>query len=245
MELTEQGRRILEVLVEQLQVVEPSDWRTYLGYKDAHDALGLEKTAMTWGRSLQNQGLNDLADWVQHHGLPGITGVIVDKQIERPGPGYFAIYGRAEEDEEFWAEETVRCASFDWSRHVAGELIRPAVDLVEAPGRAEYTILRVIRDTKLAVKVKELNSYLCQLCNISLEMPAGKLYAEAHHLKPLGAPHNGPDVIENMVCVCPNCHAKLDYGAIRLKLTDVKTNEGHAIGQEYVEYHNTIVCGTT
>ena len=31
-----------------------------------------------------------------------------------------------------------------------------------------------------------------------------------------GIPHNGPDKLENMICVCPNCHVLLDFGVIRL-----------------------------
>jgi predicted restriction endonuclease len=59
------------------------------------------------------------------------------------------------------------------------------------------------------------------------------LYAEAHHIKPLGAPHNGPDVRANILCVCPNDHVLLDYGAIKLYGNHLKE-----VGQEYIDYHN-------
>lgn len=59
------------------------------------------------------------------------------------------------------------------------------------------------------------------------------LYAEAHHVKPLGSPHNGYDVRENILCVCPNHHVLLDYGAIKLDKKDFEN-----IDEEYVQYHN-------
>jgi putative restriction endonuclease len=37
------------------------------------------------------------------------------------------------------------------------------------------------------------------------------------HIRPLGAPHNGPDVKENIIiCLCPNHHVLFDSGAITL-----------------------------
>ena len=38
----------------------------------------------------------------------------------------------------------------------------------------------------------------------------GRRHAEICHIKPLGRPHNGPDVPENILCLCPNCHVLLD-----------------------------------
>ena len=61
----------------------------------------------------------------------------------------------------------------------------------EAP-RRETTVLRIVRDTKQARRIKELYDYRCQICGIRLEGLAGP-YAEAAHIRPLGAPHNGPD----------------------------------------------------
>jgi len=45
------------------------------------------------------------------------------------------------------------------------------------------------------------------------EHPAGP-YAEAAHIRALGLPHNGPDVLENLLCLCPNDHVRFDAGAI-------------------------------
>lgn len=80
------------------------------------------------------------------------------------------------------------------------------------PCRKETTILRIVRDTKQAQRIKELYDYCCQVCCVRLEGTAGP-YAEAAHIRPLGIPHNGSDSIDNLLCLCPNHHVLFDYGA--------------------------------
>ena len=63
-------------------------------------------------------------------------------------------------------------------------------------------------------------------------------YAEAHHLQPLGGDHHGPDVIENIICVCPNHHALLDYFAISLSDIKIERHPEHSVGGVYLTYHN-------
>ncbi len=119
-----------------------------------------------------------------------------------------------------------------------------AIDLAEPKGteRALSQTYRIIRDTEIARWVKYAHEYRCQICGISVQLLGDQLYAEAHHIKPLGDPHNGPDVVENIICVCPNHHAQLDYGAIALDKAKLISVPGHVIGDEYVDYHNTVVC---
>lgn len=121
--------------------------------------------------------------------------------------------------------------------------IPQASDTTE-PTRANRTnayISRVVRDTKLSQRIKVFHEYKCQICQVSLELSDGLRYAEAHHIKPLGMPHNGPDIAANLICVCPNHHALLDYGAIKLDKAELSFRQGHDIGDEYIEYHNTAI----
>ncbi|HEY9624539.1 MAG TPA: YDG/SRA domain-containing protein [Crinalium sp.] len=83
------------------------------------------------------------------------------------------------------------------------------------PRRQETTILRIVRDTKQARRIKTLYDYCCQVCGIRLESNAGP-YAEAAHIRPLGIPHNGSDSINNLLCLCPNHHVLFDYGAFSI-----------------------------
>jgi 5-methylcytosine-specific restriction enzyme A len=100
---------------------------------------------------------------------------------------------------------------------------------------------RIIRDTKVGAWVKLAHEYQCQICGISLQLDSGQFYAEAHHIKPLGNGHNGPDVVENVICVCPNHHVLLDYGAIIIDKSILHLVEGHEVNDEYIEYHNTVI----
>ena len=49
---------------------------------------------------------------------------------------------------------------------------------------------------------------------------------------------HSPDSVENLICVCPNHHAMLDYGAIRLDASQLKCVPGHAIATKFIKYHN-------
>jgi hypothetical protein len=114
-----------------------------------------------------------------------------------------------------------------------------AFDLeVPSTERVESTIYRILRDTAKALYVKNLHNYQCQVCGHTIKLPAGKRYAEAHHIRPLGTPHNGPDVIENILCLCPNHHAELDYGVSAITVSALRDSKGHSIALQYINYHN-------
>ena len=100
---------------------------------------------------------------------------------------------------------------------------------------------RIIRDTEISRRVKALYAYRCQICGYTIDLGSGKLYAEAHHIMPLGSKHNGPDIVENIMCVCPNHHVLLDYGAIPISQTNLRTASGHIFSEAYINYHNTTI----
>jgi hypothetical protein len=114
-----------------------------------------------------------------------------------------------------------------------------AADIAEPPKRISTETYRILRDTKLVIEIKKSHGFQCQVChNPPLKLNDAKLYAEGHHIKPLGSPHDGTDVRENILCVCPNCHVLLDYGAIDLNLDQLSNSSAHTIGREYIDYHN-------
>ena len=98
-----------------------------------------------------------------------------------------------------------------------------------------------IRNAALAKQIKKLYGFRCQLCGESVSLAGGAKYAEVHHLKRLGSPHNGPDVIENMLCVCPNHHVQLDYGAIPLRIADLNIALDHGDVDKFIAYHNSFI----
>jgi predicted HNH restriction endonuclease len=115
-----------------------------------------------------------------------------------------------------------------------------ATDIHEPPEttRIETTIYRILRDTVLSREIKIAWQFKCQLCSKTIQLPDGSFYAEAHHVKPLGRPYNGPDTRDNILCVCPTCHVLLDYRAIRLDQSQIPN-----ISTAYVDYHNNEIYG--
>lgn len=113
----------------------------------------------------------------------------------------------------------------------------------EPTPRYEATTSRLIRDTAVTRDVKSLYKYRCQVCDVQLHGPAG-LYAEAAHIRPLGAPHHGPDILANVLCLCPNHHVLFDLGAFAiaedLTLLGLPGNllykPQHQIGLDFLAY---------
>ena len=113
-----------------------------------------------------------------------------------------------------------------------------AFDLAPPTSRVETKVSRIVRDTALSNRVKALHSYECQICGHTIILADGSRYAEGHHIRPLGSPHDGPDVLENIVCLCPNHHAVCDLGAVRLLISELRLAKGHRLNQRFLDYHN-------
>jgi putative restriction endonuclease len=107
------------------------------------------------------------------------------------------------------------------------------------------TILRIVRDTKIAHDIKKLYSYECQVCGIFLATKSGR-YAEGAHIKPLGKPHNGNDNSDNLICLCPNHHVLFDKGAFSIldnfelignAKGKLKVSANHKLDKSNLQYH--------
>jgi putative restriction endonuclease len=92
-------------------------------------------------------------------------------------------------------------------------------------------------------RIKAFYDYWCQMCGTRLEGLGGP-YAEAAHIRPLGAPHHGPDTLDNKLCLCPNYHVLFDHGGVGIgedlsligdedRLT---VQPRHRISQEHLRY---------
>jgi hypothetical protein len=240
LQLDAEAQRLLALLVSVLPNARPEDPRSFITYKAVHTQLGLQLLGSTYGESLKVQGLTSLADWTAQTSKPAITGLIIDGTLLMPGPGYFDLFRRGRDDFAWWAGEISRSKGFNWSPYLpaAAPPSPPnAIDLA-SPERQETTVYRILRDTLLARQIKQLHNFECQICGHTILLPGGDRYAEAHHIQPLGEPHNGPDHEGNIVCVCPNHHAELDYGARSLNITTLRRATGHTVDSRYVDYHN-------
>lgn len=106
--------------------------------------------------------------------------------------------------------------------------------------RKPRNIDSIVRNQNLVRKVKGIRDNTCQICESKLKIGPNSYYSEVHHIKPLGKPHNGPDTIGNMLCVCPNCHKKLDYGFILIEV-ELANLPKHKIEKKFIQYHNNRV----
>ena len=113
-------------------------------------------------------------------------------------------------------------------------------------------INRLNRNVRLREEIKAIYDFKCQVCGIYLEKPHGAIAIGAH-IKGLGEPHNGPDVLENMLCLCPNHHDQFDSFSFyvdpkTLHICGLKGFEGqkirlskkHKLDPEFLEYHKDL-----
>jgi hypothetical protein len=107
----------------------------------------------------------------------------------------------------------------------------------EPVSKREVTTYQHNRESKYADQIKKLYRYRCQICGTVVESEDGDRYAEAHHVKPLAA--GGFDLVDNMVCVCPNCHVKLHLGFIDYDLNSLNMHTSHSIAEDNFLFHKT------
>ncbi len=121
------------------------------------------------------------------------------------------------------------------------------------PGLVENKVRVRLRNTLLAIEIKRRYNDTCQICGVPVPLCPPRFFAEGHHLKPLGNGHEGPDVAENIIVLCPNHHVMFDAGAAAIepdtaRVVHLKAGvfdsrcrlqvaDWHYIAPEYVSYH--------
>ena len=122
----------------------------------------------------------------------------------------------------------------------------------ESPSRVTSTTNRIQRNVKVSEKVKGIYNHRCQVCDAFLPSPSGPIAIGAH-IQGLGRPHNGPDIIENMLCLCPNHHDQFDnfsyyidpvnleiVGLDDFKGKKINIDKRHKINSEFLQYHKEL-----
>jgi|TARA_B100001971_G_C18204866_1_gene546919 putative restriction endonuclease len=118
--------------------------------------------------------------------------------------------------------------------------------------RTRSSVNRVNRDPSLSERVKQIYKFRCQVCDQYLEKPSGAIAVGAH-IKALGHPHDGPDHLSNLLCLCPNHHAQFDafsffvdettleiMGSADLKGKKLSVSKKHKIDSEFFGYHRSL-----
>jgi hypothetical protein len=223
--LSQQGEKILQLLVDKIREgrFTPDVPESYLGYGEAHGMLGLEVRGHA-GRSLRDQGLADLANWIHRRHFPAITGLIVDQTTFRPGEGYFEVYGRSPDDRVWWAEQVRAAIARDWSDCVEDEP-KPSLEDLQIFSRAIVdgalgTVSQEVRTRCEALRRRARQYYRgadgklrCEVCDWF--KPDNRIsgdIVELHHMRPLAdAPAEGwrislGEAIRSLVPLCPTCH---------------------------------------
>jgi len=91
-------------------------------------------------------------------------------------------------------------------------------DLYDEIGDVEHWKGRYPQDMKLKTTCLAKAHFLCEVDSNHLTFPTPYMpnFVVGHHLVPLGIQKNFPsvklDCIQNLVSLCPNCHAKIHYG---------------------------------
>jgi len=120
------------------------------------------------------------------------------------------------------------------------------------------TLLRRVRlrNTLLAADMKRRYDNVCQVCRETVRL-SNCTYAESHHIRPLGSPHDGPDVEGNILVVCPNHHVMFDRGALvidplsllvahiagAIEPRRLLLHSWHVLNRRYLEYHSQQIYG--
>jgi putative restriction endonuclease len=118
------------------------------------------------------------------------------------------------------------------------------------PAYATSVVSRRIRDTTLSRAVKSMYSHKCQICGVAIPGTGERFYSEGAHVKPLGRPHLGADLLNNLLCLCPNHHTQLDIGGMVIlddfsiaqpmtlkSFAELKFNSAHKLAIANVQYH--------
>lgn len=88
----------------------------------------------------------------------------------------------------------------------------------DRPSKSSGEVTRYVRDPNVIAWVLHVAEGRCEACAepAPFKRPDDDPYLEVHHIRPLAA--GGPDITENAIACCPNCHRRLHYGAGREEL---------------------------
>ncbi|MFD4835090.1 HNH endonuclease [Streptomyces uncialis] len=113
---------------------------------------------------------------------------------------------------------------------------------------------QIVRDPRLIAAVKRLHANRCQVCGMQLPTRFST-YSEAAHIRGLGRPHDGPDILSNLLVLCPNHHVQFDTLAIYIAADDsvrrtaddglvdqLRRHPAHPMDDAHLRYHRAL-CG--
>lgn len=120
--------------------------------------------------------------------------------------------------------------------------------------RRRVTSSQPDRDQRLVEHIKMMYKHECQVCGSRVETRYSH-YSEAAHIRGIGKPHDGPDELSNLLCLCPNHHVEFDRLAIYIDedwsvrrnstgdvAFELRRHADHVIDEDHLRYHRGL-CG--
>lgn len=174
-------------------------------------------------------------------------------EVSRLEDGEYALGGL---DEAKLGPEARAAVDEAADRNETAERVRQQADGrgSDEPARTQRVVDELVRDDALVRDLKSLYDSTCQLCGAQRRQEPNTLYAECHHVKPLGDPHRGPDTKPNLLVLCPNHHVDFDYGMVRVDPRSLAVDHAydstvhaeleaqHEVGETYLNYHNAEIA---
>lgn len=186
-----------------------------------------------------NAGVDDLADAAREREIHKLLGMPLS-WLEEVIDGAAIAYVEKRQEEFVATEETTE------------ESEAPATGPVD---RRTKQVDQLVRSSKNKRQLEDWYKKVCQICQGLLPTGRQRHTIDYAHIRPLGAPHNGPDQVSNMLSMCPNHHRQFDRGAIAVDpdtrailaphgstpkvLAQLHVNPAHKISRAELSYHKT------
>lgn len=146
------------------------------------------------------------------HGEPYIKGYLPAKNV---GTNTIDSIVRSLERNMFIFQSDRKPTADDVELEQRTKRLRKIIDLnkrpigQQVPKKLASTTTVYYRDPEIKAWVLECANGRCEACGAGAPflLPDGNPYLEVHHMIPLA--QGGPDIIENAVALCPNCHRKV------------------------------------
>jgi len=179
----------------------------------AHDLPGRAKGSYEFRMQNISALLDDL-------GIPYVKGYLPRRNIGRLKPRLVAIIN------EIWEREDTRESGTSDPESLETRTVSASARLSRRGGSPPTGSVEVrrtksfhnsfIRDPEVIAWVIMRAAGRCEACMnpAPFTRADGLPFLEVHHLRPLA--EGGPDVIENAIAACPNCHRRLHHGSDRV-----------------------------
>lgn len=153
-------------------------------------------------------------------GLPFVRGYLPRRNVGNPKSRLISLIN------EVWQREAVRETPTSDLESLATRVIASSEKLKSAersppsgtnkPEQVFTELSRYVRDPEVIAWVLLRAGGHCEACRGAAPFlrSDGSPFLEVHHLRPLS--EGGPDVVTNVVAVCPNCHRRLHHSSDRI-----------------------------